>query len=118
MEPLPSFENLKNMVVGWKPLVEGICSKLNDVDVSVHLKEDLIQILRNVDPWEMDKKMIKSWERILSQMKIPEARLWEGELRAGAVFLSEIVDNVAKEITPEMTSWEALKWKIQCRFQK
>jgi hypothetical protein len=115
LEPMQSFENLSNVVVGWKPLVEEICLKLNEVEVPVHLKESLILVLRNVDPWIMDMKIIKSWEKILSQMKIPEARLWEMQLRSGAAFLAEIVDNAAMEAIPEMTRWEALKWKIQCK---
>jgi hypothetical protein len=118
LNPTTSFEYLSSAVVGWYPLVEEICARLDEVDVPIHLKENLISVLRDVDPWIIDKKTIKSWEEILSKMKAPEARLWEIQLRSGASWLSELADRVAEDLTPEMSNWKALKWKIRNRLQK
>jgi hypothetical protein len=117
-EQISSFEELSNAVEGWNLLVEEINSVLDKKEAPRDIKENLMTVLKELDPSTMDKKRIRSWEKTLPRLIIPEVQDWENKLRAGASYLSEVCDRVAKEATPEMSSWENLRGKIRCRLQK
>jgi hypothetical protein len=75
-------------------------------------KDLLKKVLEETDPWTMEPKEMKVWEKILSKEESQMARDWLDKLTRGATYASDQSDLVAADLTPVETRWEKIRWKI------
>jgi hypothetical protein len=100
----------------WNQARSEIQAEMNTEAVSEKAKATLKKTLEETDPWTLDPKINRRLEKILGKETSKVARDWENKLRAVTFHITEVNNQVAAELIPEISRWENLKWRIQCKF--